>query len=69
MKKKHFSFEGVKCRFLKSIKNNVFLLIANEPRAMARLNEAIAEYHQKTCIRFKKRTSEAAYVSVFKGSG
>ncbi|KAK3738689.1 hypothetical protein QZH41_020339, partial [Actinostola sp. cb2023] len=44
--------------------------IASEPRAMARLKEAIAEYHQKTCIRFRKRTaSDKAYVSLFKGGG
>ena len=36
---------------------------------MAAINAGMAEWTQQTCIKFKKRTNEAAFVSFFKGSG
>lgn len=36
---------------------------------MAVIQSAMREWEQKTYVRFKKRTTETAYVSFFKGSG
>jgi hypothetical protein len=33
------------------------------------INQAIADYHKYTCIRFKPRTNERSYISFYKGSG
>ena len=46
-----------------------FVNLASSSRAMAAINAGMAEWTQQTCIKFKKRTNEAAYVSFFKGSG
>ncbi|XP_078371348.1 meprin A subunit beta-like [Oculina patagonica] len=43
--------------------------LTNEPRAMNAIRSAMNEWEQKTCVRFKRRTTESAYVSFFRGSG
>ena len=45
------------------------VLLASDPSVMQTINDAFDDYIKNTCIRFKKRTSETAYVSFFKGSG
>ncbi|XP_070576117.1 bone morphogenetic protein 1-like [Ptychodera flava] len=37
--------------------------------AIAKINEAIAEYHTHTCLRFVRRTTETDYLYIFPGSG
>ena len=44
-------------------------ILASEQKAMAAINAAMQEWELKTCIRFKKRTTERNYVQFFKGSG
>lgn len=44
-------------------------IAAGSSKAMKAIQEGFQEWSTKTCIRFKKRTNEAAYVSFFKGSG
>lgn len=44
-------------------------IAAGSGKAMKAIQEGFQEWSTKTCIRFKKRTNEAAYVSFFKGSG
>jgi len=39
------------------------------PRAQQVIQQAIAEYHKKTCIRFKKRTTEPHYIQFHIGQG
>ncbi|RMX55571.1 hypothetical protein pdam_00001722, partial [Pocillopora damicornis] len=43
--------------------------LSSQSRAMAVIQSAMREWEQKTYVRFKKRTTETAYVSFFKGSG
>ncbi|KAJ7385144.1 Meprin A subunit beta [Desmophyllum pertusum] len=43
--------------------------LSSQSRAMAVIQSAMREWEQKTCVRFKKRTTEKAYVSFFRGSG
>jgi len=40
-----------------------------DPKAIKAINEAIARYHEYTCIRFKKKTTENEYLSFYKGGG
>jgi len=43
--------------------------LSSESSAMAVIRSAMREWEQKTCVRFKKRTTEKDYVSFYKGSG
>ncbi|XP_022808806.1 zinc metalloproteinase nas-4-like [Stylophora pistillata] len=45
--------------------------LSSQPQAMSGINSAMRDWTTKTkgCIKFKKRTSETAYVSFFKGGG
>ena len=43
--------------------------LASQSKAMAAINAAFADYKKNTCIAFKKRTNEQAYVSFFRGKG
>jgi len=43
--------------------------ISRQPKAIKALNEAIAQYHKYTCIRFRKRTRERAYIRFFYKDG
>ena len=36
---------------------------------MAAINAAIADYEKLTCLRFKKRTTEAGYIHFYQGGG
>lgn len=38
-------------------------------KALCAIWRAMKEYEHTTCIRFKKRTNEEAYVSLFRGGG
>ena len=42
---------------------------AKEVKAVKAIREAMTEWSSKTCIRFKKRTNETAYVRFKLGSG
>ena len=46
-----------------------FLILASSSRAMAAINAAIADYERLTCLRFKRRTSEAGYMHFYQGGG
>eukprot|EP00795_Rhopilema_esculentum_P010339 gene10339-19037_t len=43
--------------------------LAKEPKAVEAIDAAIAEYHQKTCLRFVKRKNEQGYLDFYMGSG
>lgn len=43
--------------------------LASNQKAVKGINEAIAMYHKYTCIRFRKRRGERAYIHFFKGGG
>jgi len=43
--------------------------LAQNPRAMAAINAGKDEWTRKTCIRFRKRTNEAAYINFVPGNG
>ncbi|XP_057295036.1 hatching enzyme 1.2-like [Hydractinia symbiolongicarpus] len=45
------------------------LTIKARPRAIKVIQDAIAEYHDKTCIKFKERTNEANYIMFYQGGG
>merc|ERR1712150_66543 len=38
-------------------------------RGVQVINDAIAQYHKYTCLRFHKRTNEGAYLSFYRGGG
>lgn len=44
-------------------------VIENNPVALKAINDAIADYHKYTCIRFKKRSNERAFIYFFRGPG
>lgn len=44
-------------------------VIENNPVALKAINAAIADYHRYTCIRFKKRTDQRAFIYFFRGPG
>ena len=54
---------------LKLTGHSYFFSLASQSSAMAAINAAFADYKKNTCITFKKRTNEQAYVSFFKGGG
>ena len=43
--------------------------ILDDPTAKRQIQLAMDDWSQTTCIKFKRRTSETAYVSMFRGSG
>ena len=43
--------------------------IANEQWAEQAIKRGIAEWEQKTCLRFKQRSNERSYLEFFLGSG
>ncbi|KAJ7393854.1 hypothetical protein OS493_003521 [Desmophyllum pertusum] len=43
--------------------------LAKDMKALYAILRAMKEFEQKTCIRFKRRTNEDAYVSLFRGGG
>jgi len=43
--------------------------IARDSSAVRQINLAIADYHRYTCLRFKKRTTESAYLYLQGGGG
>ena len=49
--------------------NGFCFITASSSAAMSAIQAGFNEWTQKTCIRFKKRTNEADYVSFFRGSG
>ena len=50
---------------------NIYLLFLDDPTAKSRIATAMNDWTNLTkgCITFKKRTTETAYVSMFRGSG
>ena len=42
---------------------------AKEAKALKAIGQGMTEWSSKTCIRFKKRTNETAYVNFKLGSG
>ena len=48
-----------------------YLLFLDDPTAKRQITAAMNDWTTRTkgCITFKKRTNEAAYVSMFRGSG
>eukprot|EP00795_Rhopilema_esculentum_P001098 gene1098-15433_t len=43
--------------------------IARYPKAIAVINASLAEFEENTCLRFKRRTDESAYIYFYKGGG
>ena len=47
----------------------IFFPSERDSRAMAAINKAMELWRTQTCVRFKKRTNENAYVYIHIGSG
>ena len=44
-------------------------ITAGNSQALTAIDQAVAEYHSRTCLRFERRTSQRAYIEFFKGGG
>lgn len=53
----------------KTVPYEYALDIVARPRAQQVIQQAIDDYHKYTCIKFKKRTTEAHYIQFHQGSG
>ena len=49
--------------------SSIIVFILDDPTAKRQIQLAMDDWSKTTCITFKKRTTETAYVSMFRGSG
>ena len=47
----------------------IYYITARNSQATKAIDQAVAEYHSRTCLHFERRISQRAYIEFFHGRG